>query len=538
MLRRRFFAVMVIVMLTVLLSATSPLTAAFGSKDTPYEVVFSVPVGEKGVHYAGVGKSEMPAWGPLAFAVAPDGSFWIADTAADPDRLLHHSSIGELLDIIELDETLVGVSDLAVTSSELIILAGAPIPPKVARLTLKGAVIASYDLPEGLRLEDGLSGISLADQGQVLIERGYGASLSQLVRTGRTTSFAPLEGYRWNGRVYSTVSASADSQDLSRDMLMIGKQPVVVKVDRELGSLQLLGDDSRGGVFAVVDDIAFTPYFQVDQTVRHFSASGELLGIARIPEDLRYVAVEHELAIGPQGDVYLMLPLPDRLEIRRLQFVRQLESVLPPAPQTDALAQAPAAPAATCSRDSMMQIAASYTSNSVSLNSYHVNDPNNECAGRQKPHNLATGTYRSVPYDWGGGDTPALFNTYMTRNAMFAGDINVTSEGCSRGVDCSGFVSAAWGISRVGTAILYSDYSKSIQESQLTKGDILITLNSATGTRHVILFEKLYSTRPNGGIWGYESTTYGDVDKVIRRTRLWSWLDQNSYTPRRYKVCP
>lgn len=121
---------------------------------------------------------------------------------------------------------------------------------------------------------------------------------------------------------------------------------------------------------------------------------------------------------------------------------------------------------------------------------------------------------------------------------MFAGDINGTSEGCSRGVDCSGFVSAAWGISRVGTAILYSDYSKSITESQLTKGDILITLKSATGTRHVILFEKFYSTRPSGGIWGYESTTYGDVDKVVRQTRSWAWLDQNGYTPRRYKECP
>ncbi len=534
MLRRLFLAVMVMVMLTVLLSATSPLTAAFGSKDTPYEVVFSVPAGEKGVHYAGVGKSEMPAWGPLAFAVAPDGSFWIADTPAVPERLLHYSSTGEPLGIIELDETLVGVSDVAVTNSEIIILAGAPIPPKVARLTHRGAVIGSYDLPEGLYLEDGLSGIALNDQGQVLIEREHGASLSQLVETGRAASFAPLDGYRWQGRVYSTASTTIEAKGLSRAAFTVGEQPVTVKVDRELGSVSLLGDDARGGVFALVDDIAFTPYFQVDQTVRHFSASGDLLEIARIPQDLRYVAVEHELAIGPQGDVYMMLPLPDRLEIRRLQFVRNLESVLPPVPKTSSSLHAPSALAAACSRDAMMQVAASYTSNSVSLDSYHVNDPQNECAGRQKPNNLTTGTYRSVPYDWGGGDTPVLFNTYMTRKAMFAGDINVTSEGCSRGVDCSGFVSAAWGISRVGTAILYSDYSKSIQQSQLAKGDILITLKSATGTRHVILFEKTYS----GGIWGYESTTYDKRDKVVRQQRTWSWLNQNGYTPRRYKECP
>jgi hypothetical protein len=41
--------------------------------------------------------------------------------------------------------------------------------------------VASYELPEGLRLEDGLSGIALGDKGEVVVEREGGAFVHQLV---------------------------------------------------------------------------------------------------------------------------------------------------------------------------------------------------------------------------------------------------------------------------------------------------------------------------------------------------------------------
>ena len=53
------------------------------------EVVFSIPLGDQGIHYEGQDNPNMLTWGPTALVVAPDGTFWIAD-AAD-DHLLRYS---------------------------------------------------------------------------------------------------------------------------------------------------------------------------------------------------------------------------------------------------------------------------------------------------------------------------------------------------------------------------------------------------------------------------------------------------------------
>lgn len=68
----------------VLSNAAAPVSAQDGNT---HEIVFTIPVGKEGVQYEGENVPEMLTWGPAAFTVAPDGSFWIADTVGN--RLLH-----------------------------------------------------------------------------------------------------------------------------------------------------------------------------------------------------------------------------------------------------------------------------------------------------------------------------------------------------------------------------------------------------------------------------------------------------------------
>ena len=54
-------------------------------------------------------------------------------------------------------------------------------PPDVLRFAADGTYQASYDLPEGLLPEDGLTGIALVEDGALLAEMEGGRRLYQLI---------------------------------------------------------------------------------------------------------------------------------------------------------------------------------------------------------------------------------------------------------------------------------------------------------------------------------------------------------------------
>jgi hypothetical protein len=81
------------------------------------QVVFSIPVGDNGIHYEGADNPDMLIWGPPTFTVAPDGTFWIADTP--DDYLLRFNSDGLLLDKISISDFVIGAGDLEVSSATI-----------------------------------------------------------------------------------------------------------------------------------------------------------------------------------------------------------------------------------------------------------------------------------------------------------------------------------------------------------------------------------------------------------------------------------
>jgi hypothetical protein len=68
---------------------------------------------------------------------------------------------------------------------------------------------------------------------------------------------------------------------------------------------------------------------QVDQTVRYLDGDGEQLGIARAPLAEQLVYVAHSLAVGPDGAVYALVTRLESVDMVRLNFYRQLESLQP-----------------------------------------------------------------------------------------------------------------------------------------------------------------------------------------------------------------
>ena len=524
-----------VVLTIALLGVATPLasltaTASYADVNT-HETVFIIPGGKDGVQYEGE-RPEMLTWGPTAFAIAPDGSFWIADTVGN--RLLHYSPKGEALNAINLNEhQVVGVGDLEITASGIWVLDIAAVMPRVLHLSPDGELLASVGVPKELGLANGLSGIAVGEQGQVLVEREGSAFVSQLVDADGKVAPVVLDGYIHGGRLYTAGPVDMAAVDATRGHIMAGNKRVEVGVNHRLGGLRLLSVNADDDFYVVVDEVAIADSgVQVDQTVRHYDPAGELLGLARVPLAEQYAYVAHGLAVSPDGGVYALITRPDRVEVRRLRFSRELKPILPAASEGDKSLQSNESHGATASscvpRDLMISTALGYINNVKYLSLTNIDGT---CAGRGKPRYITgPGDYPSVSYDWGGWDTVSQFNGYMDPGTLQAGDVGTgTVESCSKGDDCSGFVTVVWQLAtKYSTRMLPSVSMKLKSTSALLPGDVMNDAGS-----HVVLFSSFGSN----GIYDYESTTYNGNDRVIYMFSTWARL--KGYTPLRYsKVCP
>ena len=284
-----------------------------------YEMVFDVPVEEHGITYMGVDVPERERTGPQAFVVASDGSFYIADTVGG--RVLHYNSTGDRLGIIKPCDWVVGIADVAVIDFDVVFLDIATMVPRVLRCSPDGKVVFSYDLPEGLRPENGLTGIAVGDNGEVLIELESGASLYQLTDTEGLYAPRRLEGRVQRGRLYQVASP----------YLIAGDARIEFKFSFGFGGLlYLLGTQADGSFYVVQEDVINMSPVEVDQTVHYFNAEGRRLGMARAPLAEQFIpAVTHSLAVGPDGMVYAMITRRDHVEIVSLNFFEHLEPLLP-----------------------------------------------------------------------------------------------------------------------------------------------------------------------------------------------------------------
>lgn len=131
----------------------------------------------------------------------------------------------------------------------------------------------------------------------------------------------------------------------------------------------------------------------------------------------------------------------------------------------------------------------------------------------------APGTYRGLPYDWGGYYTLEGFDQGIA-DGLGAGSHSWHGVlSCTVGVDCSGFVSQIWGISHNSTRGLDSRCDK-ISLAEVKRADAFNDPGS-----HVVLFT--YETDAGNPVF-YEAA--GSASKVrLNSSSGWSYLD--GYTP-------
>ncbi len=143
---------------------------------------------------------------------------------------------------------------------------------------------------------------------------------------------------------------------------------------------------------------------------------------------------------------------------------------------------------------------------------------------------------KSMPYQWGGFDTPESFLAGL-RSGKKAGDIaspakrrsgDAGTSPESVGIDCSGFVSRCWGLSRpYSTAQLPQICDRLASWDELKAGDILLN------DRHVVLF-KAWADEERTQFHGYEAGPNPFWRVSAHRLRV-SQLLAEGYAPWRYR---
>jgi hypothetical protein len=497
-----------------------------------------IEVGEYGPRYEGELESnnlhrEIYRWGPKALTVGPDGTFWVADTVGI--RVLGYDAVGNQSAAVSLKGHAVGLDDVKATESSLFALDASGDAPVVLQFASDGQVLESFAVPPAQNMaaaagnegqERVATALRVTEDQQVLIEYSGGAGFEPVQPAA---AFAgPLEALPSGGRSYRVQLDAVEDGAPATASLWVDGNTVPIKVNNTLGSERLLGvSPADGSVYAEVEELSMSAdRLDVDLTVWRFDADGNPRGVARVPLRDRYTYVPNGQAIGPDGNVYTLITYADRVEIQPLEFS---DSSLPrilakPSGSTRGTQMIPGLAAAAADgcidRATIEANAFRFRNNQIQLSEQNKSGA---CAGRGKPRYF-DGQFgsRSVAYDWGGFDSVDEYNQFMAQGFQ-AGDINVDSpassggvEKCSKGVDCSGFVSRCWGLkSKQGTATIYTVSNRLPSFGALKKGDII----NLAG-RHVVLFS--HRDPSDGRPWAWESTLDGAVDRVVWKPNPWS----------------
>jgi hypothetical protein len=335
-----------------------------------------------------------------------------------------------------------------------------------------------------------------------------------------------------------------------------------------------IGSPSVDRRYIVSEEVVATvPSLKVNVFVRRFDAAGQVTGIVYIPLDGFEVVPHDFIAVDGQGRVRVLASTASGVKIREYEFSsppavqrrmsdtdlrRMGRAIREFGVETNFVYSQPRRgfrsggirfvvkpPTPKISREEVLKNADAYLTVNWLMRAENFSNPTieNRCSPTEakfwrRPNNLTSAlvgkTIGPMPYRWGGDDTPQSFKARLEWGAL-AGDIctcrNAALDFClqlqSAGVDCSGFVSRAWGIGKRGTAGLLdvSDDLPSIAD--LKPGDAFDWPG-----RHIRLFVAM-AEGPEIGFTVLEASTRHDCEGVCRRTYRPS--EMNGYRLIRYK---
>jgi hypothetical protein len=281
--------------------------------DCPDEIAATVPVGDDGVTYRNVGVEEAEPNGPGALEIEEDGTFVLLDT---PGQAIVLAS-AENIERVPLHwEGLQALIDAQPTTSGFVVL---DLPfgnnqPRLIDLDSDGGVNQVLGLPDGLWLEDGLTGIGLAPNGDIWVELEFGISVAQ--RDLPTDTYQFSDGYPYPNGLYRPLSWFEPTIEFQAG-------DVTLEIASRLGgtmtsSLIGVNPDNSFVVWAIELTQDEDGVLHTTEQALWYDESGALIATADLPRDDQFVYVPLPVALGPDGYVYYLQTAEEEVHVLRL----------------------------------------------------------------------------------------------------------------------------------------------------------------------------------------------------------------------------
>ena len=350
-----------------------------------------------------------------------------------------------------------------------------------------------------------------------------------------------------NGELTGSNNESIRIKAESRDRLVIETKNlnlapnIRLKFPDNLAMADLIGIDSKGNMFFVVEKYLSEIPLKIQREVYTLSNNGEVLSILELP-NIKYLYTLKDLQIDYSGNLYHLLSDKEKVKIIKWSdLASKTQNIIHyPSEYKKEIHfnnYVPIDEAETtypdfisgvhefAGRTEALKIAETYVLHQYSCNSNNLAPTNTTAPDGdivRTPDRLVVGMNVRIPYKWGGFNTLAQFDDAL-QNGRYAGDIN--TDGVSSyavGVDCSGYVSRCWQMSyHSSTASMPNITTQYASWNDLKPGDAIHKVG------HVRLFVE---RNINGSLKIVESTSRGwGVSYYSYNTS-----DLSAYTPRYY----
>ena len=316
-----------------------------------------------------------------------------------------------------------------------------------------------------------------------------------------------------------------------------------IKVRDRLGTVAFLDIDKAGHMYVLAENIPVNTRDAAFVFVARFSPSGTLDGIYEVPLSSTTVS-RRCIAVSAQGDVYFLKTVKTAVDIiglgfratpkaRLIEFSRYRPNAAAVAwVDTKGISMA----VGPLTRDKIIQAALGYEGIqwTVTPPAYGNQEICSGFSGRIRVPMYMIGkqneTVRGVPYCWGCQGSVRQFVDRIQHGTL-AGNV-CTKDGIrtdAAGVDCSSFVSAAWGLSTHFTTAAIPAIAQQLSNPwDLKPGDALDKPGS-----HVVLF---MGFTPNREAQVMEASPGACAGRVCRNVYPLSWLLSRGFIPVRYRA--
>ena len=450
------------------------------------------------------------AQGPAAIAAGSGDALLIVDTLNR--RIVRVRRDGTLIDTLELRDVVRPV-DVAVFEQVIYVLDA--LGQRVSAFRENGDLLQTFGLPDTIEL-NGTVTLTIGGPDDIRVSTGAReARLDAAQARGGTPAAVEMAGARSVATPEGVVTATAARGADDRIVLRLeggpglaargGAQALKIASTGFLAGARLLGIDSLGRIFVLVDELPADGTLAPRTVVKRFSPAGELTGQAVVPLEGAVYVPNRPVTVTEDGSVFALIPGAD--EVALVEVDLDTRSALPPlgagddvddleVPRgfEDAVAREYAdemlAPRGTTSRADIIARVEAYLETAWRLDP--KNYPESGTASRCDPDGGAMwrrpqkldgqmgATIVGLPYKWGGYDSLDGFQRKLGRGDL-AGDVctcrSSRHDYClvwnAAGVDCSGFVSRAFGASYHTTSRLHEITTKLERWTDLKPGDIV-----------------------------------------------------------------